>query len=144
MVLEGQGSNARTASGKHADVDIARVAHVNEVQRANDIAADRLLLVVLAPVDVWAARHAGAVEDVGGLDLVDFSLEGLAVFHAHGGGVDFLALGLEHVVERLRDPAVAADDHPALVFHVCGHCVLEIGFECWLCWCERCSEDGVQ
>lgn len=61
----------------------ARVAHVGEGQAADQVGADRLDLVVLAPVHVGAPGDAGGVEDVRGLVLLSFGVVGVV----GGGGV---------------------------------------------------------
>lgn len=44
------------ASGKDGNVNVLLEADIRQVQRANDIVPDRLLLVILAPVDIGSAR----------------------------------------------------------------------------------------
>lgn len=51
------------------DVDAQLEASVDHVEHSQDIGPYRLNLVVLAPVGVWRAALAGAVDDPGGLVL---------------------------------------------------------------------------
>ena len=51
-------------------MDTPFLAQVAEVKHPYHVRPDSLGLVVLAPVHVGAACHAGGVEDVGGTDLV--------------------------------------------------------------------------
>lgn len=85
-------------------------AHVSQRQRADDVGADRLHLVRLAPVDVGAAGDAGGVEDVGGLDGGDVGLEGCPVLEpARAVDVDDV-LGVAELAEEAANPAGAAVD----------------------------------
>jgi len=117
------------ASGKDGDVDALQEAAVCEVEGTDDIVSDGLLLVVLAPVDIWSARRSSSVEDVGGLDLLQFGEDSLSVLHTDGGGVDLLScsivscdpeliwsvgkahtLGLEESLQVARNPTFTTPD----------------------------------
>ena len=78
-------------------VNSALVAQIGEVERADDVGADRLGHVILAPVDVWTAGDAGGHEDVGGLDVVELRGDVGAVLAACVGEDEFDALFLEQV-----------------------------------------------
>lgn len=87
------------AGSKDSDVDALHVASIGQVQGSDDIVSDGLLLVVLAPVDIWAASRSGGVEDMCGLNFLQLSNNGLSVLHANGCGVDLLALrGDQHLI----------------------------------------------
>lgn len=85
-------------------------AHVGQRQRADNISADRLHLVGLAPVDVGAAGDAGGVEDVSGPDVGDVGLDGGPVLES-ARSVDVVdVLGLAELAEQTANPAGAAVD----------------------------------
>lgn len=100
--------------GKDSDVNAGQVAGVGQVEGADDIVAHRLLPVGLAPVDVGAAGGPSSVENVGGLDALELGNDSLAVLHADGGGVHFLALLLEDGLEVAGHPALTAPDKEAV------------------------------
>lgn len=104
-----------TAGGEDSAVDTLQGAAVGQVERADDIGPYGVLLVVLTPVDVGAACAAGGVKDMGGLDTVELLHDLLAVLHANGGGVDVLALLLEHIPQVAGDPALTSPDEEAVV-----------------------------
>lgn len=54
------------------DMDIAQEAAVNEVSCADDVGSGRLVLVVLAPVDVGRSASPGRVDNMARLDFVEF------------------------------------------------------------------------
>mmetsp|Transcript_45931 Transcript_45931/g.143731 ORF Transcript_45931/g.143731 Transcript_45931/m.143731 type:complete len:257 (-) Transcript_45931:406-1176(-) len=95
-------------------VDAAAGAAVGAVERADDVGADGLLLVVLAPVHVRAARHARRAEHVRRLLAVELRLEGLAVLQAHLAHHEVLALLREHGDEHAAEPARAAEEEELL------------------------------
>lgn len=99
------------ASGGVVDEDEAFLpADVGERERADDIGADGLDLVGLAPVDVGAAGDAGGVEDVGGLGGGDVGLEVGPVLEA-ARAVDVVdVLGLAELAEEAANPAGAPVD----------------------------------
>lgn len=102
------------ASGKDSNVNALEEAAVGQVQCADNIGTHRLLLVVLAPVDIGTSRAAGSIEDVGGLDALELGDDSLAVLHADRRGVDFLALLLEDRLQVTGDPALATPDEEAV------------------------------
>lgn len=91
-------------------VDVLQEAAVGQVKGTDNIVADGVLLVVLAPIDVWASSGAGAVEDVGWLNSLELSNDGLTVLHADSGGSDLLALGLEESLEVASNPSLSTPD----------------------------------
>lgn len=99
------------AAGGVVDEDEALLpADVGEGEGADDVGADGLDLVGLAPVDVGASGDAGGVEDVGGVDGGDVGLEGGAVLEA-AGAVDVVdLLGVAELAEEAANPAGAAVD----------------------------------
>lgn len=101
-------------SGKDSNVDAFEEAAVGQVQCTNNIGAHRLLLVVLAPVDIGTSCAAGSIEDVGGLDALELGNDSLAVLHADRRGVDFLALLLKDRLEVTGDPALATPNEEAV------------------------------
>lgn len=80
--------------GKDSDVNALQEAAVGQVQGANDIVSDGILLVILAPVDIGSASGASSVEDVCRLDSLQFGDDGFAVLHADCGGVYLLSYKL--------------------------------------------------
>lgn len=98
------------ASSKDGAVNVLEEAAVGQVQGTDNVGANGILLVVLAPVNVWASSAAGAVEDVGWLDTLELSNDGLAVLHANSGGGDLLALGLEEGLEVASNPSLSTPD----------------------------------
>lgn len=95
-------------------VDALEVTAVGQVEGANDVGSHRLLLVVLAPVDVGTTRAAGGVEHMGRLDPVELLQDLLAVLVADDGGMHILALLLEDVLEVASNPALASPDEEAV------------------------------
>lgn len=96
------------ARGVDGAVDVALVAQVGEVQRANDVGPYGVGPVIFAPVDVGAAGDAGGHEDVGGLDCVEFGCDGFAVFAAGRGEHYFYAFGFQQDGHFAADPACLA------------------------------------
>ena len=91
-------------------MDPEQEAAVGEVQGADDVAADRGLLVVLAPIDVWSAGAAGAVEDVGWAHALKHVQHPFTVLHADRCRRDRPALAFQELVQMPGDPAIAAPD----------------------------------
>jgi len=113
------------AGGEHGAVDALEVAAVGQVQSPDHVGAHRLLLVVLAPVDVGAAGAAGCVEDVRGLYAVELGQDALAVLHADRRRKHLLALLLQDALQVARHPALAAPDEEAVCLGSVGcHCCL--------------------
>ncbi len=109
------------ASGEDSAVNALEEAAVGQVKGTDNVIADGILLVVLAPVDVWASSGTGTVEDVGWLDTLELSDDSLTVLHANSGGSDLLALGLEESLEVASDPALTSPDEEG-VLSGCSHC----------------------
>jgi hypothetical protein len=103
------------ASGEDREVNLLEEANICQVEGSNDIAADGLLLVVFAPINIGAAGATSTVQDVGGLDLLDLLNHSLAVLHANCGGEDLLALALEEGLEMASDPSLATPDEVDIV-----------------------------
>lgn len=95
-------------------VDALEITAVGQVEGANDVGPHRLLLVILAPVDIGATRAAGGVEHMGRPDPVELLQDLLAVLVADDGGVHILALLLEDVLEVAGNPALATPDEEAV------------------------------
>jgi len=89
-------------------------AAVCQVQRANDIASDGGLPVILAPVDVWSARTTSTIENVGWSDSFKHFHDIFPVFHADRRLLDGLALAFEELVQVACDPTVATPDEERL------------------------------
>ena len=106
-----------TSGSKNTDMNVTHEAEVDEIQCADNIASDRFLFVSLAPIDIWAAGHAGTVQHVGRLDLVELTTQSLPILHANGCRDDLFAVRDEHIVQHSSDPAIAADDQPFLFSH---------------------------
>ena len=98
------------ARGEDGDVDALEEAAVGQVEGANDVGAHGLLLVVLAPVDVGPSSAAGAVQDMGRANPVQFRLDGLPILHTDRGHVDLFALALQDLLQVAGYPALAAPD----------------------------------
>lgn len=80
-----------TAGGEDGDVNALQITAVGQVEGTNDIVSDGLLLVVLAPINIWSAGRSSRVEDVGGLDSLQLGNDSLTILHANGRGVNLLA-----------------------------------------------------
>ena len=78
-------------SGEDGDVDSLQEASIGQVQGTDDIVSHGILLVVLAPVDIWSASRSSCVENVCGLDFLQFSNDCFSVLHADGSGMDLFA-----------------------------------------------------
>lgn len=103
------------ASGcENGAVDALEITAVGQVEGANDVGPHRLLLVILAPVDIGATRAAGGVEHMGRPDPVELLQDLLTVLVADDGGVHILALLLEDVLEVASNPALATPDEEAV------------------------------
>jgi len=85
-------------------------ADVGEGEGSDDVGSDGLDFVGFAPIDVGAARDAGGVEDVSGLELGYVGLEGGAVLEAAGAVLEGDALGTAEGAEEAANPARAAVD----------------------------------
>ena len=72
-----------TASSKDRDMDTELGAQIGQVQGTDDIAANGGFLVVLTPINVGTTGATGAVQHVGGLDSLQFSLDSFTIFHAN-------------------------------------------------------------
>lgn len=94
-------------------------ADVSESESPDDVGADGLDLVGLAPVDVGAAGDTGGVEDVSGIDSGDVGLEGGAVLETAGAVDEAEALGLAELAEEAANPAGAAVDQELQRLLVC-------------------------
>ena len=90
------------AGSEDGDVNALQEAGIGQVQGANDIVSDGVLLVVLTPVDVGAASGTSSVEDVSGLDLLQLGDDSFAVLHADGGGVNLLSCDWVSIVRSGR------------------------------------------
>lgn len=102
------------SSRKYGAVNTSLGTLIGQRQSANDVGANSLLLVVLAPVDVGSASAASGVEDVRGLDLVEHLGDTSGILHADGGAGDLLALLLEELLEVASHPALSAPDEEAV------------------------------
>lgn len=83
------------ASREDGAVDAFEITAVGQIEGANNVGAHRLLLVVLAPIDVGTACTASGIEHMGRLDPVQLLQDLLAVLVADDGGMHILALLLE-------------------------------------------------
>lgn len=79
------------ARGEDGDVNTLQEARIGQVQGANDIVSDGLLLVILTPVDIWSPSRPSSVQNVCGLHPLQLSDDSLSVLHTNGGSVDLLA-----------------------------------------------------
>jgi hypothetical protein len=80
-----------TTGGEDGDVNTPLVATIGQIEGTDDIISDRLLLVILAPIDIWTAGRSSCVEDVGRLDSLQLGLNSFSVLHANCRGVNLLA-----------------------------------------------------
>lgn len=69
-------------SRKNRQMDAAQIAAISEIQSANSIASDRLLLVVFALINIRAACATSTVEHMGRPDMIKNFFDLLAVLHA--------------------------------------------------------------
>lgn len=98
------------SGGENGQVDLLEETAIGQVQGADDIAADGILLVVLAPIDVGATSAASTVENVGWLNSLELGNDSLTVLHADSGGSNGLALALEESLEMTGNPSCATPD----------------------------------
>ncbi len=75
--------------GVDGAVDVPFIAQVGNVERADNVGADGVGFVILAPINVGTTGNAGGVEDVGGSDGVELRCHVGAVLDA-GRGQDHL------------------------------------------------------
>lgn len=94
-----------TAGRVDSAVDVALVADIGKVERADDVGANGFGLVVLTPVDVGAASDARGHKNVRGFHGVEFLGHRLAVFDASFGEDDFNIVLLEKDGHLTADPA---------------------------------------
>jgi len=98
------------SGGENRQVDFLKETAIGQVQGANDIASDGLLLVVLAPIDIGATCAASTVENVSWLDSLELGNDSLTVLHANSGGSNGFALALEEGLEMTGNPSLASPD----------------------------------
>lgn len=98
------------SGGENSQVNLLEETAIGQVQGADDIAADGVLLVVLAPIDIGATSAASTVKNVGWLDPLELSNDGLTVLHANSGGSNSLALALEESLKVTSNPSCATPD----------------------------------
>jgi len=100
------------AGREERDVDAALVGNVGNVHCADHVDAQRLLLVRLAPVHVWPARHASCIEDVRRLHALKLLHECCAVLEPRAGKLEFDPLVRAQLTELAAEPArLAKDEH---------------------------------
>lgn len=99
-----------TSSGEDSAVNTAREAQIGQIQSSNDVGTDRVLFMVLTPVDIGSSGAASTVQDVSRPDLFQFCLDGFSILHTDRGHVNLLALALQHLFEVAGDPAFATPD----------------------------------
>jgi hypothetical protein len=94
-------------------VQAARLARIQQRERADEVHADHLVLVVLAPVHVRPPGQPGAVEDVRRLDRVDLRRHLLDLLQPRLGHDRLVALGAQQRHHLLANPAglAAKDEH---------------------------------
>lgn len=102
------------AGREHGAVDALEITTVGQVEGANDVRPHRLLLVVLAPVDVGPTCTASSVEHMGRLDPVELLQDLLAVLVTDDGCMHILALFLKDGLEVASDPAFTTPDEEAI------------------------------
>lgn len=90
------------SGGKDGNVNALQEAGIGQVECADDIVSDSVLLVILAPIDIWAAGGSSSVEDVCRLDSLQLGNDSLAVLHAHSGRVNLLSCDMLDLWESLR------------------------------------------
>lgn len=106
------------AGGKDSEVDLLKEAAVRQVEGADNVAPDGLLLVILAPVDIGASGAASAVENISRLDSLKLSNDSLAILHADCGSGNSLALALQDVLQMSCDPSGASPDQKRFSSHI--------------------------
>lgn len=105
-----------TARRKHRQVDPHRCTAGRHVQRPDQIAGQRLLPVILAPVDIRSAGDARTVEDMGWRDAFELFLHRIAVFHPYGRRMHDSSVTAEECLEVAGHPAAATPDEEDMVF----------------------------
>lgn len=106
------------SGGEEHVVDAQHLTHIRHDKSADDVGADGLDAVVLAPVHVGAAGHTRGVEDVGRLILLDLAHKGLAIVCAALSVLEGLALLSQKLTELSADPTGAAKYEVAITRHV--------------------------
>ena len=96
--------------GKVGDVDVVLEGDVAKLENADDVRANGLHLVVLAPVDVGSSGDARGVEDVRALGALDVVLDAHAVLQARAAVAPVVTEFREEFAEFTADPARAAVD----------------------------------
>ena len=104
---------------KIGDVDVVLEGDVAKLENADDIRANGLHLVVLAPVDVGSTGDARGVEDVRALGALDVFLDAHAVQQVRAAVAPVVAELREELAEFAADPARAAvDEEHQLLLHL--------------------------
>mmetsp|Transcript_10106 Transcript_10106/g.43013 ORF Transcript_10106/g.43013 Transcript_10106/m.43013 type:complete len:333 (-) Transcript_10106:1150-2148(-) len=93
--------------GEVGDVHVVEERDVAQVQDPDDVRADGLRLVVLAPVHVGAAGDARGAQDVRALRALDVIDDRLAVLQARAAERPLVALFRKQLPELAADPAGA-------------------------------------
>ncbi len=73
-------------------MDVSIYTSLGQDQGANDIALHGLDLVVLAPVNVWSAGLASAIDYMGRFDIVENITGRGLILHSDACGMDVLVL----------------------------------------------------
>jgi hypothetical protein len=80
---------------KDSNVDVFQIAAIGQIQCPDNIASNRLFLVILTPIDIGATGASSTVENMCRLIFLELSNDGFAILHTNSGRVDFFALALE-------------------------------------------------
>lgn len=107
--------SVNAACSKDGAMNLLLETTICQVESADDIASDGLLLVILAPVDIWPAGAASAVKYMRWLNSLKLLDHRLPVLHADGGSEDFLALALQESFEMASNPSLASPDEVDIV-----------------------------
>lgn len=100
--------------GEDGAVNAFKITAVGQIEGADNIGSHRLLLVILAPVDVGTTCAAGGVEHMGRLDPVKLLQDLLAVLVANDSGMHLFSLLLEDILEMASNPAFTTPDEEAV------------------------------
>lgn len=120
-----------TTSRIHGNVDASLKTEVGQIESADGIGSYRLLLMILAPIDIGPSSTSSAIQYMSWFDLLELGLDCLSVLHAYGRCVGLLSLALEQLLKVLGNPSSATENEETVVGGPVGcHCA-RVG-EMWL------------
>lgn len=101
------GDGSRTTRREHSAMDILQEAAICQIQSANDIASDDLLLVVFTPINVGPPCASCAVENMRWFDSLKLVHHRFPVLHAHSCSGDIFSSLLQDFLQVASNPPFA-------------------------------------